>query len=410
MAGTFRRNPHLTMANPVAQSNALPALTDEDIAALVALRHELHRHPELSGQEVETASRIATALGDTRPDQILTGLGGHGVAAFYTSGTDGPTVLLRCELDALPIEELSEAPYRSTIPGKGHLCGHDGHMAMLMGVARHLSRNRPLSGRVILLFQPAEEDGSGAAKVLGDPNFSALSIDYALSLHNMPGIPLGHVALQEGPANCASCGLEIHFSGRTAHASQPETGVSPTSAIAALIPALQALCHPAPDDPADFALATVTHIRLGEPAFGVAPGEGTLWVTLRGLTDAGMERLCQEAEAAVKNLANAHGVKVTLAYQDHFRACTNDPQATAVLDRAIARLGLTKEDGHLPMRASEDFGRFADLSKSAMFLLGSGTETPALHNPDYDFPDALIPVGTSVFMAAIDNLLGLPTR
>ncbi|MBR9842352.1 MAG: amidohydrolase [Rhodobacteraceae bacterium] len=397
------------MVDHLAQSNALPALTPEDIAALTTLRHDLHRHPELSGQETETAARICAALSGTVPDEVLTGLGGHGIAALYGGTEAGPTVLLRCELDALPIEELSDSAHRSTIPGKGHLCGHDGHMAILMGVARHLSRNRPQKGQVILLFQPAEEDGSGAAKVLEDPNFSALSIDYALSLHNMPGIPLGHVALEEGPANCASCGLEIRLSGRTAHASQPETGTPPTPAIAALISALTALSNPTPEDPTDFALATITHIRVGEPAFGVAPGDGTLWVTLRSLTDAGMDHLCQEAEAAVETLAKAHGLTATLGYHDHFRACRNDPEATAALDRAIRRLGLPKEPGHLPMRASEDFGRFADISKSAMFLLGSGTDSPALHNPDYDFPDALIPIGTSVFMAALDDLLRLPT-
>ena len=409
MARALRRHPRLTMTDPLAQSNALPALTNEDIAALTALRHDLHRHPELSGEEAETAARIYRALAATGPDKVMTGLGGHGIAALYAGAQTGPTVLLRCELDALPIEELSDAHHRSTVPGKGHLCGHDGHMAILMGVARHLSRNRPNAGRVILVFQPAEEDGSGAQKMLEDPNFASLSIDYALSLHNMPGIPLGHVALQEGPANCASCGLEIHLSGRTAHASQPETGVPPTPAIAALVPTLQGLSNPKPEDPTDFALATITHIRVGEPAFGVAPGEGTLWVTLRSLTDAGMDRLCQEAEAAVETLAKTHGLTATLGYHDYFRACTNDPEATAILDRAIRRLGLPKEAGHLPMRASEDFGRFADVSKSAMFLLGSGTKAPALHNPDYDFPDSLIPIGTSVFMAALDELLGMPT-
>ncbi|MCW9042213.1 MAG: amidohydrolase, partial [Pseudopelagicola sp.] len=393
------------MTDHTAQNNALPTLTAEDIAGLTALRHDLHRHPELSGQEAETAKRISAALATTGPDEVLTGLGGHGIAAFYAGARDGPTVLLRCELDALPIEEHSDADHRSTIPGKGHLCGHDGHMAMLMGVARNLSRHRPQKGRVILLFQPAEEDGSGAAKVLEDTNFASISIDYALSLHNMPGLALGHVALQDGPANCASCGLEIRLAGRTAHASQPETGVPPTPAIAALVPALQSLSAAAPETHADFALATITHIRVGEPAFGVAPGDAALWVTLRSLTDTGMARLCREAENAVHQIADDHGLQVSLAYHDYFRACTNDPEATAVLDRAVRRLGLIKDDGHLPMRASEDFGRFADVAQSAMFLLGSGLSAPALHNPDYDFPDSLIPTGTAIFMAAIDDLL-----
>mgnify|MGYP002716933722 CR=1 FL=1 len=210
-------------------------LTNSDIAELTAWRRDLHRHPELSGHEERTAATVAAMLRDTGPDRIVTGLGGHGVAAVYDSGRPGPRVLLRCELDGLPIDDLAKIPHRSTIPGQGHQCGHDGHMAMIAAMARLLGRKRPPHGAVILMFQPAEEDGSGAQKVVSDPCFADLAPDHAFAIHNMPGVPFGHVQIVDGPVCCASRGMMLRLTGRTAHASQPETGVSPMAAIAALM-------------------------------------------------------------------------------------------------------------------------------------------------------------------------------
>ena len=216
-------------------------LTDRDVAELTEWRHELHRAPELSGQEAETARKVAAFLATTSADSIVTSIGGHGVAAVYQGAEPGPTVMFRAELDGLPIDEISDAPYRSAVAGKGHLCGHDGHMATLAALARGLGRQRPARGRAVLLFQPAEENGAGAAAVLADPKFQSLSPDYAFALHNLPGLPLGHVALDEGPVNCASRGMRIALTGKTAHASTPEHGASPMPAVAALMPALTAL-------------------------------------------------------------------------------------------------------------------------------------------------------------------------
>ena len=131
----------------------------------------------------------------------MTGLGGHGVAAIYEGREPGPTVMVRCELDALPIEEISESPHRSQAPGKSHACGHDGHMTMVAALSRGLGRQRPQRGRAVLLFQPAEENGAGAAAVIADPKFAEIAPDYAFSLHNKPGLPLGYITLSEGPAN-----------------------------------------------------------------------------------------------------------------------------------------------------------------------------------------------------------------
>lgn len=380
-------------------------LTNSDITELTALRRLLHRHPEVSGEERETARRITEALKHHAPDTLLTGLGGHGVAAVYAGAGPGPTILFRCELDALPIEELGDLPHRSTIPGKGHLCGHDGHMTVLLGLARLLSRKPPARGRVVLLFQPAEETGAGAAAVLDDPKFETVSPEYAFSLHNMPGLPLGHVGLIPGPVNCASRGMAITLTGKSAHASEPENGRSPMAALAHLMPHLTALSHGTPHD-GDFALATVTHARIGAPAFGIAPGEATLYVTLRTLVDARMQALCDAAETLVTGTAAAHGLTAGITYHDIFAHCENHPDATLILRNALDALHIPHDARGLPMRASEDFGRFGHHARAAMLFLGAGSDHAALHNPDYDFPDDLIPIGVQIFHRVMRDLLG----
>jgi metal-dependent amidase/aminoacylase/carboxypeptidase family protein len=255
------------------------------------------------------------------------------------------------------------------------------------------------------MFQPAEEDGSGAAAVVADPRFRQIAPDYAFALHNLPGLPFGKVALADGPVNCASRGMRIVLSGKTAHASMPETGVSPVNAVADLMPSLTALGSGGPIDEG-FAMVTVTHARIGEAAFGVAPGRAEIWATLRTLTDAGMEDLCVKAQHLVLSRAREQGLGVEIAYDDIFHHCENAPEAVAQLQKALEAEGVPYDGGNLPIRASEDFGRFGKSAAAAMFFLGAGEKHPALHNPDYDFPDDLIGIGARVFMRTIRNLLG----
>lgn len=381
-------------------------LTNADIAELTDWRHELHRFPEVSGQEVETARRVVDALRATRPDQVITGLGGHGVAAIWQGREDGPTVLFRAELDALPIDEVGTPPHRSTLPGKGHMSGHEGHMTILMALARLIHRNPPAKGRVILLFQPAEETGAGAAAVLADPRYGTIKPDWAFALHNMPGLPFGHVAMRAGTMMCASQGLRVTFTGKTAHASMPETGISPIHAVARLIPALLAL-GPGGALDEDFRMVTITHAKVGEPAFGISPGSAELWVKLRTLNDGPMAVMRAQAVALIRAEAETDGLSVDFATQDAFAATVNDEQAIACLSRALEALGIAHDDRGLPFRASEDFGRLGrDGTRSAMIFVGAGEKHPQLHNPDYDFPDALIPLGAGIFNRVLRNILG----
>ena len=380
------------------------SLTNHDIVELTAWRRHLHTMPEVSGEEVETAREVVRFLRETRPDAIVEGLGGTGVAVIYDSGLPGPSVMIRAELDALPIEELGEPEHKSHILGKSHMCGHDGHMATLAAVGRALGRERPKKGRAILLYQPAEENGAGAAAVIADEKFGALTPDYSLSLHNMPGVRFGHVWLKDGPANCASRGMKITLTGKTAHAAYPETGTSPVTAVATLMPALNALSIGTVSE-GNLVRATVTHAAIGEPTVGVAPGHGEIWVTLRTSTDDQMAALVEKAESMAREASEASGLKLDVEYQEVFGHCVNDAEASDILRAAMDAEGVSHEPGE-GFRASEDFGRFGAVSKSAMLFLGAGETHPAPHNPNYDFPDDLIPIGARIFLRAIRNTLG----
>ncbi|WP_458790811.1 amidohydrolase [Yoonia sp. MH D7] len=366
------------------------------------LRHDLHRQPEISGEEAKTAARIVQELTRAGADQIWQNLGGYGVAAEFRGAKPGPTVLIRCELDGLPIAEESTLPYRSEVEGKGHLCGHDGHMCMVMGVALGLAK-RPARGRVILLFQPAEETGFGAQAVIDDPRWPVIRPDYAFAYHNVPGRPLGEIGLREGPANCASRGMQILLHGKSSHAAAPEDGVSPGAAIAHLMQHLPALNFGTILD-SDFGLSTLTHVRLGAPTFGIAPGEGELRVTLRSMTDKGMESLVAETQTIVETIDER--LAVSVHWHDVFSTVVNDAGATDIARQAVRLQELSIHEMDHPMRWSEDFGRFGlDGASATMMFLGAGATQPQLHNPDYDFPDALLPLGAGLFLTIIDQIL-----
>lgn len=380
-------------------------LTNADLIELTAFRRDLHRRPELSGEEVETARTIVAALKALSPTRILTGLGGHGVAAMFDSGVDGPTVLFRAELDALPIVERHDIEWASEITGKSHVCGHDGHMTMLLALGRLLSRKPVARGRVILMFQPAEEDGSGAKAVVADPAFGDIQPDWAFAIHIEPGRPFGYVSTCAGLINCASLGLKIILTGKTTHAADPEDGTSPAPAIAQLIPALNALGQGGEMDD-DFRLVTITHVQIGEPTFGIAPGDGVIYATLRTSSDASLDTLERTARALAEQAAQNFGLGVVIDVCDHFAASINNADAYDVATSAMDAIGVPYGDTGVPMRASEDFGVFGWGAKAAMLCLGPGEDYAALHNPDYDFPDDLIPIGSAIFQRIARDLLG----
>lgn len=378
-------------------------LTNADIAELTALRREIHQTPELSGEEYATASRLAGLMQELGADEVRAGVGGTGVIAAFRGKAPGPQIMFRAELDALPITEAEGPQHRSGVEGVAHLCGHDGHMTGVVGLARLLARKRPKCGAVWLLFQPAEENGAGAAAMLADPRLP--NFDYGFAIHNFPGLAQGEAMLAAGAMNCASVGMRVTLTGATSHASEPEKARTPSLAISAIIPALLSLANGNVAD-TDFRLVTITHLNMGEPVFGITPGAAEIWVTLRSQRDEAMASLRNEAVRIVTDATALHGLEAGFDWHDEFAASINHPEATDIMARAAEAVGITVTNASLPMRASEDFGRFAAKSKTAMILLGAGKSHPPLHAEDYDFPDDLIAPSVRLFERIARDLTG----
>lgn len=372
------------------------------MTAALQLRHSLHACPDLSGSEHATAARIRDFFAPLRPDAVFSGLGGSGVAFVFDSGVAGDTLMLRCELDALPVQESADLPWHSTRMGVSHKCGHDGHMAILAMVGERLARQRPAKGRVVLLYQPAEETGVGAQQVTADPQFSRIRPDLVFGLHNVPGFPAGQIIVREGTFSCASRGMRVRLTGKAAHAAQPETGSSPAAAVARILDASDNVAAALAAD--ELVLATVVGVSMGGPNFGMAPAAAEVCVTLRAETDATMRRLVQHFESLVRHEAGRCGLQFDIDYQDVFDATVNSPAAVDIVRQAS--VGMSLAEIAEPFRWSEDFGRFTQLGAGAFFGLGAGETVPALHNDDYDFPDALLQQGAHVFLKIIDICLG----
>jgi len=371
---------------------------------LTAIRRELHALAERPGEETRTARFLVERLAEVRPDAVVEGLGGNGVAAVFEGRRSGPTVLLRSDMDALPMPESLELSYGSPDPHAAHKCGHDGHMTIQLGVADALARTRPERGRVVVLFQPAEETGEGAARVVADERFAALRPDRAIALHNLPGRPMGQVVVREGAFASASQGMIVDLVGVTSHAAEPHLGRSPVAAAASIAQAFQSA--PQRAVALDVCVqATVVGMEVGGPAFGTSPGSGRVMATLRAHTTEGMEQLTAYCERMVAGIARAHELECEVSWTDRFPATENAPAVARAIADAARGLGLTVEQPSAPFSWSEDFGHFTARFPGALFGLGSGEGTAPLHHPDYDFPDELVATGTRLFLACLPELL-----
>lgn len=380
-------------------------LTSHDLIQLTKFRRELHQYPELSGKEIKTAQKILHALKDMKPSKIIDKMGGHGLAAIFDSQEKGPTLLFRAELDALPIQEKNNLSWISKLPGVSHTCGHDGHMTMLLALGRVISRKPIKYGKVVLMFQPSEENGQGARAVVSDPRYEQIKPDLAFAIHIEPGRPFGYVSTRPGLMNCASLGLKITLHGKTAHAADPDDGISPSHAVAEFIQKISEFNH-GDELNNNFRLATVTHVQIGEQTFGISPGDASIFVTLRTSNDDSLSQLDKDVRGLVSNISKQFKLTFDFEIFDHFAASINDKEAHDIAVNAMKSLNINYGSIGVPMRASEDFGIFGMQSKAAMLCLGPGKNYAALHNPDYDFNDDLIPIGTSIFERITRDLLG----
>lgn len=373
--------------------------------SIIELRHHLHSIAEPSGCEAETNRFLNAYLKSLNPDAIIEHIGGQGVAAVFCGKQPGKRLLIRGDIDALRIPEPNGIPYRSTHEGISHKCGHDGHTAILCGLAHELSECRPDTGEVVLLFQPAEETGEGAAAVLADENFEMIRPDVAYGLHNLPGYPIGTVAVRSGCFAAASFGLKLVFDGKTAHASQPETGHNPSDMMALLIHKLEQkreqLRQVKP-----LTAFVITHAFLGEPSFGIAPGHAEIWLTLRSFADKNLELLANQIIDFCEAQANDYLFDFSFSMHEAFAATNSADANVLMVETAAANLELNVVHLDEPFRWSEDFGRFGAVCPIGFFGLGSGEEQPALHNAYYDFPDELLPYGIGMFWEIIRQELG----
>lgn len=379
-------------------------LSKDLLYKLTEFRHYLHSEPELSGSEIKTSSKILNFLKETSPSDTITGIGGHGVAAIYNSGQEGPTVLLRADMDALPIQESNTFDYKSVSNGVAHLCGHDGHSTILVGVGHYLKSIPITKGKVVLLFQPAEEVGRGAAAVIADPKFNLIKPDYAFALHNLPGFEKGSVFLRNQTFASASTGLIAKLKGLSSHAAHPEDGNSPDKALAKIMLELnEVTTHKTTFK--DFALLTIIHAKLGEIAFGTTPGKATLMATLRTYLDSDMEILKAEAENIIRRIAKEHDLNQEISYTEEFPATINSANTTSIVSDAATKLGIPVKNLEQPFRWSEDFGYFTQVCPATLFGIGSGVNHPQLHNEDYDFPDDIIEPSILLFAEILNSIL-----
>lgn len=363
---------------------------------LIQLRKELHKHPEISGNEKETANRVLLFLSKYPPNKIITSLGGEGILAIYKGSEKGKTILFRCELDALPIEEINTFNYQSVYSGVSHKCGHDGHMAILCGMAKTLHENPLKKGTVMLLFQPAEEDGNGAKRVLNDANFKEFKPDFVFALHNLPGFKKHQIIVKEDTFTCAVNSMVIKLRGKTSHAGEPENGINPALAIAEIIQVFNSEINT--DLTSEkYCLITPIHIEMGEKAYGVSAGYGEVHFTIRSNSNNQMRIIESNLEENVIKITSKYDLKTEISWTQSFEANENSPDAVHFIKKAASISNLSVLERKLPFTFGEDFGLFTQHFKGAMLGLGAGENTPALHNPDYDFPDDIITTGIQLF-------------
>lgn len=369
---------------------------------IIAFRHHLHKNPEISNQEYKTSDFVSDFIKKFKPDEVLS-LSKTGKAFVFKGEKPGKTLIFRAELDALPIAEKSSKTYSSVNQNTAHVCGHDGHMAILAGLAQKIGNNPPESGKVVLLFQPAEEVEQGAVDVINSTEFIKLKADYIFALHNIPGIEKHKILLKNGSFSAASKGMTVKLYGKTSHAAEPENGISPANAISLIIRQLYDLIKDKTRFK-DLALLTFIHIKMGEISFGTSPGYGEIRITLRSFENDDMELLTFNSEKIIRDIAEAENLKCEISYTEVFPASENNEECIRIVEKSATQNNFKIEFIEKPFKWSEDFGFYSQKYKTCLFGLGAGQTQPQLHNPDYDFPDDIIETGVNIFYSIYEKI------
>jgi len=372
------------------------------LPSLEKIRKEIHQNPELSEYEFNTAERITNYL-KKHTNAEVNAIADTAVIARFDSGEAGRSIMLRADTDALPIIEINEFEYKSKVPGVSHKCGHDGHTAIMLGVARMLTTHPIKKGSVVLLFQPAEENGMGAEAVLRDKRFQQLNFDFVIALHNMPGFEKNQIVLKEKTFNANVKSIIIKLNGKTAHAAEPEKGHNPGLAIADILYYSAKETHNKPEDE-NFFLITPIHVNMGELAYGISAGYGEVHLTIRSWDLDLLDRKCDELVRFIERTCEINKLQVDISWTQVFFANKNNSEAVDFIRRSALANHFDIHEQRDPFKWGEDFGLFTQKYKGAMFGLGAGINTPALHNPDYDFPDDITAAGVQQFYQIIQEI------
>jgi amidohydrolase len=373
-----------------------------------AWRRDIHQHPELLYDVHRTAAFVANRLREFGCDEVATGLGRTGVVGVIKGrrparGGDIKVIGLRADMDALPIEEETHLAYASKTPGKMHACGHDGHTAMLLGAARYLAETRNFAGDAVVIFQPAEEGGAGAAAMIKDGLMDRFAIDQVYGMHNGPGIPVGSFAIRPGPIMASTDSIDIHIEGLGGHAARPHKCIDSVLVGAQLITALQSIVSRSVD-PLESAVVSMCEFHAGN-ARNVIPQTAELKGTVRTLTAEVRELVEKRVREVVAGVAQITGAKINLSYERGYPVTVNHASQTDVATRIAKEIaGDANVHEMPPLMGAEDFAYMLEARPGAFIFCGNG-DSAGLHHPAYNFNDDAIVFGSSYWIKLVENTL-----
>jgi hippurate hydrolase len=375
---------------------------------ITAWRRDLHAHPELLYDVHRTAACVADKLKSFGCDEVVTGIGRTGVVGIIRGGkqreTSRKVIGLRADMDALPIEEATEVPYKSTVPGKMHACGHDGHTAMLLGAARYLAETRNFAGTAVVIFQPAEEGGAGGKAMVQDGLMERFRIEEVYGMHNYPGLPVGQFAIRPGPLMASADRLTIQIEGHGGHAARPHLTIDSVLVGAQMINQIQSIVA-RNIDPLQSAVVSICMFQAGTTD-NVIPQTAFLRGTARSLNPQVRDVLEQRLRAVVEGTARLYGAKVAFTYKRDYPVTRNHERETAFASAVAAEVvGRERVDENTPpVMGAEDFSFMLEARPGAFIFVGNG-DSAGLHHPAYDFNDEAIPIGTSYWVKLVETAL-----
>jgi len=375
------------------------------VPEMTAWRHELHARPETAFEEKWTSAFVAEKLRSFGLEPVA-GLAGTGVVATLKAGSSKKAISLRADMDALPLKEANDFGYRSKNEGRMHGCGHDGHIAMLLGAAKYLAAKKNFYGTIHFIFQPAEEGGGGAGKMVDEGLFEKFPCDAVYGMHNWPALPLGQFGLRPGPMMASSDKFEIELGGKGCHAAMPHTGTDLVLAAASIIKELHTIVGRSVD-PLEPAVVSVAHLKAGDGAYNVMPGTALLRGTARAFSTGVQDIIERRIREICAGLSAAHGAKAEVKYSRNYPPTVNDEAQAAVCAEAAAALaGKDSVVAVKPVMGAEDFSFMLRARPGCYLFAGSGEGDPApLHNPKFDFNDKLLPIGAAYWCVLAGQVL-----